>query len=279
MSLYRTHFERLFKRRNPKTLQKMAETAELQLTRRVIKPNIVEFLPLIKCFVYKLQEVKREAGKKFITALSKEDTRRFDLPEVSFEECGDDVGRPRSRRSRSYTWSNSGRLDTDVIPYKPRRIVYCSIDQASRTPIERKSIDPNRNAISRVKRRRNRSVPGCFTSTIELSDTTREAGSPVPTNTSVESWYGNKSFLPGLRNKAITMLNQGSGSGYNTETSTPAHQTNTHSQQTTNRKLSDTYAATALQRSDTRSFEAPVPIRCGANMVKPIPRVTATYTQ
>lgn len=60
MVLTKVHFERLFKRRNPRTVKNLARVLELQLVRRSLKPNILLSVPLIKCFIYRLQEVSGE---------------------------------------------------------------------------------------------------------------------------------------------------------------------------------------------------------------------------
>ena len=60
MVLTKVHFERLFKRRNPRTVRHLARVLELQLIRRSLKPNILLSVPLLKCFIYRLQEVSGE---------------------------------------------------------------------------------------------------------------------------------------------------------------------------------------------------------------------------
>ena len=60
MVLAKVHFERLFKRRNPRTVRQLARVLELQLVRRSLKPNIILSVPLLKCFIYRLQEVSGE---------------------------------------------------------------------------------------------------------------------------------------------------------------------------------------------------------------------------
>ena len=60
MVLAKVHFERLFKRRNPRTVRHLARVLELQLIRRSLKPNILLSVPLLKCFIYRLQEVSGE---------------------------------------------------------------------------------------------------------------------------------------------------------------------------------------------------------------------------
>lgn len=77
MSLHRPHFERLFRRRNPRTVKEMARTLELQMTRRVVKPNIVNSTPLLKCFIYKIQELTGERRYG--------DENTFAMPNVVFE--------------------------------------------------------------------------------------------------------------------------------------------------------------------------------------------------
>ena len=276
MSLYRTHFERLFKRRNPKTLLKLASTAELQLTRRVIKPNIVEFLPLIKCFVYKLQEVKREAGKKFVATPSlSHGESGFDLPSVSFEE--NVTPRRGGGRHKSYSWSNSVQADEQTVPHKPRSIVYRTMPD-SRGTAERKTsnLDLNRSILSRVKAQRKRvtSLPNEVTSPRNeetCHDAAGGGGSLAPTYANVEMWYMNKSFLPGLRSKATTTMSQSSGYHSDGSTGHPHKLTNHRALQQQHQQFPHHQPQNSQASQEATSIESYA--RWGSNLMKTVPQM------
>ena len=85
MVIGKVHFERLFKRRNPRTVRHLARVLELQLIRRALKPNILLSVPLLKCFIYRLQEVSgnRKQGEEtpfsvpdFVVRIPKSHPRR-----------------------------------------------------------------------------------------------------------------------------------------------------------------------------------------------------------
>ena len=224
MALYRTHFERLFKRRNPKTLAKMATSSELQLTRRVIKPKIVDCMPLVRCLVFKLQEVKREAGKKFVApapslALGAGGGLRFDLPEVTFHvrAAGDD--QIMRARSQSYSWS--GAVDDSSlpqVPFKPR----CSLP--FRKCMEHGDVSSRQNAstsqhqqrkykytpapaasisLTIARMREPQSTHGAWSSKREAE---RNENELIYGEAKLDAWYSSKSFLPGLRSVVIGAL-------------------------------------------------------------------------
>ena len=216
MALYRTHFDRLFKRRNPKTLAKMAANSELQLTRRVIKPNISDSLPLVRCLVFKLQEVKREAGKKFVAPpYGAEVGLHFDLPEVIFQEQegGSKAGRCQRSRSKSYSWSETvDASQLPQVPFKPR----CSL-------VFRKTFDADeagaRHNTSQPRKHKYYThapaVPITYTIARMREPTGWNQKQPMRSENEmiygeakVDSWYSGKSFLPGLRSKTAKALSR-----------------------------------------------------------------------
>ena len=96
MVLHRSHFDRLFKKRNPRTTRDLAHMAELQLARRALKPNILDCAPLLKCFIYKLQELQGSRRQD-------DDSRdHFVVPAVYYED-------PHSRESGTTSSANSTR--------------------------------------------------------------------------------------------------------------------------------------------------------------------------
>lgn len=56
MSLRKTHFERLFRRKNPNTIKQMAQAAELQLARRISQKSIKDSVPLLKVIIHGLYD-------------------------------------------------------------------------------------------------------------------------------------------------------------------------------------------------------------------------------
>ena len=60
MVLNKTHLDRLFRKRSPRTLKDMSKMIETQLTLRCLKPNILETAPIMRCFLYKVQEQNGE---------------------------------------------------------------------------------------------------------------------------------------------------------------------------------------------------------------------------
>ena len=129
MSLYRSHFDRLFKRRNPSTLYTMAHTLELQLARRVLKPDITSSVPLLKCFVYRLQEQINHSGKKFHT---KDDDLEYDIPEITYEDVSETKAKLSTDKLKSYTWSEAVNSKELPLPYKPKRTLSSSCGFGSR---------------------------------------------------------------------------------------------------------------------------------------------------
>ena len=73
MSLHRNHFERLFRKRNPNSLNDMMQNLETQLMVRCMKHNILESVPLMRCLLFKVQESKGkrkpEDQKAFVNSL------------------------------------------------------------------------------------------------------------------------------------------------------------------------------------------------------------------
>lgn len=73
MILSKTHFDRLFRKRSPRTLTEMGKMVETQLTLRCLKPNILETVPVLRVLLYRLQEIngerKRGDGKNFLSTL------------------------------------------------------------------------------------------------------------------------------------------------------------------------------------------------------------------
>ena len=252
MSLYRSHFERLFKRRNPHTLRKLAETAELQITRRIVRPNIVECMPLLKCFVYKMKDVKRDSGKKFQLQPNRyEEEMMFDLPGVKFE--GSDR-RPKGKLSRSYTWSDLNKSD-DPPPYKPKPISYRN--HPKHTILERKS--PRFGGVENGSIKRHKSIH--VVSRDEYLRNTNASPSPT-TSSSVDSWYSNKSFLPGLRHKTIAALSQTSGC----QSDTAVHMA-----------MLNSVISNKPMSKDKAKVGGPK-VRCGSLLLKPLSRSTPTYS-
>ena len=82
----------------------MAKTLDLQLTRRLLRPNILDYAPVLKCFVYQLQQMNGDYSK------TKDEV--FTLPSMSFEEIikcdnGNGVVAPQ----KTYSWLGAARLE------------------------------------------------------------------------------------------------------------------------------------------------------------------------
>ena len=98
MVLHRSHFDRLFKKRNPRTTKDLAHMAELQLTRRALKPNILDCAPLLKCFIYKLQELQG------LRRSDDETNEEFVVPSVYYEDSQSRELAAAASASRAYCW-------------------------------------------------------------------------------------------------------------------------------------------------------------------------------
>ena len=87
MVLHKTHFERLFRKRSPRTLIEMGKMVETQLTLRCLKPNILETAPVLRVFLYRLQELngerKRGDEKNFLQSLRSLSTQ-FEIDASSY---------------------------------------------------------------------------------------------------------------------------------------------------------------------------------------------------
>lgn len=166
MSLYKSHYDRLFKRRHPASIKTMAKTLELQLTRRILKPNIIDSVPLLKCFVYRLQEIIKDSGRKIQIASSNNEVHSpMDIVGVTYEDVGETKSQEVSQRMRSYTWSESfDEVESTEGQFRPKPLRFASKHLPSmeytkpsisrftsslrstpigRSPVKRSHIDPN----------------------------------------------------------------------------------------------------------------------------------------
>jgi hypothetical protein len=103
----------------------MAQTLELQLTRRILKPNIIDSVPLLKCFVYRLQEIIRDSGKKVQIATT-ETHSQTDIKGVTFE---DTKNKSQEEKQKHYSWKDSFVDDVQPEPHRPKPLKF-----ALRTP-------------------------------------------------------------------------------------------------------------------------------------------------
>ncbi len=55
--LHKAHFDRLFRKKNPLTIQSMLRMIELKMSRRVAESRAAQKAPLYKCFLLKVQQI------------------------------------------------------------------------------------------------------------------------------------------------------------------------------------------------------------------------------
>lgn len=97
MTLGASHFDRLFRKRLPRTPKEMAKQLRQQLTRRSQNAKIADCVPILRAFVNKLAIVSGEVTKPVVKATVDDD-------DVTVSSKGLD-----SSLVRSHTWSDASK--------------------------------------------------------------------------------------------------------------------------------------------------------------------------